>query len=664
MNQVHTLQQNDTLQNGKYQIKAILGQGGFGITYLALHKVLQVEVAIKELYISAQNTYCTRSETDKTVIPHFDEEKFADFRKKFLDEAYTLARFRGVKGIVQVVDTFEENGTVYFVMEFIRGNSVKKMVEDKGTIPEKEAVTYIASILDSLKVVHEKGVLHRDLNPNNIIIDPEGHPVLIDFGIAREFEEDVTITQTTFRTIGYSAPEQAVLRAKRGAFTDLYSIGGTLFFMLTGARPQSIDEIELDGFKSPKDLNPRLSGYINQVVIKAINKKPADRFQSAEEMKEALLTASAAPVPKISHQDDVTLVDEGIEVAEKPKPKTETVRTSPVTEKKAISPDPPGKTEKVKTSQPEPSTLKVEKPKTEKSEAANSPVTAGKRKGKTWIYGVAAVLLITLLIVSWFVYSGITVNNKFKQAMDEGNNLVSQGFYDSALISYQQALIIKPENGEAMNKVYDTKQLIQEEITRSGQFRTAMNMAEKFMSENNFEQAKVQFNNALTTAKKDSVEYVNTRIAECDKMISYLNSPEGRMKTKILGKHTLALQWISWDYFGTINIYEENGVIKAVGEQLSRERQGDYLKVNGTLSLVSELEFRFTGEIVTKIYHINNGNPCTRRGTVTFKSYSGRQYWRMLEMTNPCDGVTDYVDIYFKKIATMPADQVIGKKAS
>lgn len=650
MEQQHTLLKNDTLQSGKYQIKEVLGQGGFGITYLAVHKILQVEVAIKELYISAQSTFCTRSETDKTVIPHFGEDKFADFRKKFLDEAYTLARFRGVKGIVQVVDTFEENGTVYFVMEFIKGKSIKKLVEEQGFIPEKQATAYTCQILEALKFVHLKGVLHRDLNPNNIIIDPDGNPILIDFGIAREFEEDVTITQTTFRTIGYSAPEQAVLRARRGAFTDLYSIGGTLYFMLTGNRPQSIDEIELDGFKAPKDLNPSISEQLNRVVIKAINKKPAERFQSAEELLGELLSLSGKLQPKVSHQDDVTLIDDGMARSDqKPKQPSAPPKQEPVLTKQKKQ-EVPQKDEVINTSKPTTPKPQPEKPKVDKLDAKEQPEQKKPIK-KTLIFAGAAVLLVIIISASYFGYGSYKTNKMYDDAFSTGNKLVEQSLYDSALIYYQKALTIKPSDGMAMNKIYDTKKLIEELKNKKGYFRYDINLAQKYKSENNFEEAKKQFTKALENAGNDSIDWVKAQISECDKMISYMNSPEGKMKLKILGKHTLALQWISWDYFGTIDIWEENGVIKAVGEQKSREHPGDYLKVNGTLNLISELEFRFTGEITTKVYHLYNGNPCVRRGTYTFKSYSGRQYWRMLEMDNPCDGVTDYVDIYFKKVS-------------
>ena len=118
---------------------------------------------------------------------------------------------------------------------------------------------------------------------------------------------------------------------------------------------------------------------------------------------------------------------------------------------------------------------------------------------------------------------------------------------------------------------------------------------------------------------------------------------------KVLGKHMLSLQWISWDYFGTCNITkDDNGVLHCKGEQLSREND-DYLKINGTIEIVDANNLKFTGTIAMKIYHINGGKECLREGTFDFKATNGRKYWRMQQMDNPCDMACDYVDIYFKK---------------
>lgn len=120
------------------------------------------------------------------------------------------------------------------------------------------------------------------------------------------------------------------------------------------------------------------------------------------------------------------------------------------------------------------------------------------------------------------------------------------------------------------------------------------------------------------------------------------------LEKKVVGKHMLSLQWISWDYFGSCNITKEGGRLRCVGQQLSRENEGDYLKIDGYITIVDELNLEFTGTIRTKIYHLNGGEEWLREGTYHFKSTQGRRYWRMQEMDGP-DGVTDYVDIYMKR---------------
>lgn len=120
-----------------------------------------------------------------------------------------------------------------------------------------------------------------------------------------------------------------------------------------------------------------------------------------------------------------------------------------------------------------------------------------------------------------------------------------------------------------------------------------------------------------------------------------------KAKTMLLGKHKVSLQWISWDYFGTATVTNKNGVFYLKGEQ--KERKGsDYLKVDGVITQIDAKEFKFDGTIITQISHINNGEPCTRTGEMTFKITGKRKYWRMQEIDNPCDVAADYVDVYFR----------------
>jgi len=123
---------------------------------------------------------------------------------------------------------------------------------------------------------------------------------------------------------------------------------------------------------------------------------------------------------------------------------------------------------------------------------------------------------------------------------------------------------------------------------------------------------------------------------------------DAKAKAMLLGKHKLSLQWISWDYFGTANVTQKSGVFYLKGEQKSRGEMADYVKVNGAITMIDKTSFTFKGTILTRISHINSGNECKREGEMTFRITGKRKYWRLLEMDNPCDGVADYVDIFFR----------------
>jgi len=134
------------------------------------------------------------------------------------------------------------------------------------------------------------------------------------------------------------------------------------------------------------------------------------------------------------------------------------------------------------------------------------------------------------------------------------------------------------------------------------------------------------------------------------KTILFENEKKEIAKLKILGNHQLTLQWISWDYTGVVKIEKINNLIECSGQQLSKEHLGDFLKINGFVDIINENEFILNGTIITKIHHINNGNECLRKGNFHFRAIGERKYWRMKEQLNPCEPVTDYIDIYFKKI--------------
>jgi serine/threonine protein kinase len=221
---------------GRYQIASVLGQGAFGITYRGRDQQLDRDVAIKE-YLPAM--LATRSD-GVTVLPRSTRtaEDFAWGRARFLDEAKTIARLAHVPGIVRVYDFLEANGTAYFVMELIEGETLAERCRRETKLSQATFESILYPLLDSLEEVHAVGFLHRDIKPENIIIAPNGTPKLIDFGAARAAISDRAQTMTAVFTPAYAAPEQFE-SGKQGPWTDIYGMAATFYACVTGRVPLS-----------------------------------------------------------------------------------------------------------------------------------------------------------------------------------------------------------------------------------------------------------------------------------------------------------------------------------------------------------------------------------------------------------------------------------------
>ena len=235
------LQPNTTLQGGKYRIERVLGQGGFGITYLATQLSLQRQVAVKEFFMkdffSRDEAACTMS------VPTTGGSKIVEqYRKKFIKEARNLARLNH-PNIISVIDVFEENGTVYYVMPYLAGGSLQDYVKVNGTLSEKLAMKYIKQIANALKYMHEEEhICHYDVKPANILLDDKGNAVLIDFGISKNYDAAGQETTTTpvGRSEGYAPIEQYQQNVEEfSPVSDVYALGATLYFLLHGKRPVS-----------------------------------------------------------------------------------------------------------------------------------------------------------------------------------------------------------------------------------------------------------------------------------------------------------------------------------------------------------------------------------------------------------------------------------------
>jgi serine/threonine protein kinase len=290
MNTTHYELPSGTLLHNRYRIESVIGQGGFGITYKAIDESLKRPVCIKELFLSG---HCTRGSANTVHSQGLKELDFTHFCERFVEEAGALARFRH-PGIVQVQDVFRENGTAYNVMEFVEGETLKARTQKSGPITLEIALPLMQGLLDAVEEIHRQGMLHRDIKPDNVMLRPNGQPVLIDFGSARAFNDAKTVSQTAILTPGYAPLEQYSEKARRGPYTDIYSLGATFYFLLTGKAPLSPTDRQLtDEMPAPHHLIPEIPSTLSSAIMLALNVRPEDRFQQVDEFRQSLHTAIA-----------------------------------------------------------------------------------------------------------------------------------------------------------------------------------------------------------------------------------------------------------------------------------------------------------------------------------------------------------------------------------
>jgi serine/threonine protein kinase len=240
------------LQGGKYLVDSLIGAGGFGNTYLAIQVALGRKVAIKEFFMK---DYCDRDEsTSQIIIPTESSRQIVEkYKQKFLKEAQMIASLKN-EHIIQIYDIFEENNTAYYVMEYIDGGSLKDKVEHNGPMSECTSMTYIRQIAEALTYLHKHNILHLDIKPANILVDRGNRAILIDFGISKHYDSEGGQTSTTPAGVskGYAPIEQYQQGSISGftPSTDVYSLGATLYFLLTGETPPEASIIYEDGLPS------------------------------------------------------------------------------------------------------------------------------------------------------------------------------------------------------------------------------------------------------------------------------------------------------------------------------------------------------------------------------------------------------------------------------
>lgn len=239
------------LQGGKYKIVRTLGQGGFGITYLAEQPMLERKVCIKEFFFKE---YCEREEETShvTITTKSNAELVERFRKKFVKEARVISKLHH-DHIIQIHDIFEENATAYYVMDYVEGESLGDMIKRVGFLPEQQALAYIRDVADALAYIHSKSINHLDIKPGNIMLRREDHRILlIDFGVSKQYDQD-TFEGTTTTPVGIShgySPAEQYRKNGVQSFSpqsDVYALAATLYKMLTGLTPPEAIEVQDEG---------------------------------------------------------------------------------------------------------------------------------------------------------------------------------------------------------------------------------------------------------------------------------------------------------------------------------------------------------------------------------------------------------------------------------
>lgn len=287
-----------TILNGKYLVGRVLGEGGFGITYIGFDLNLELPIAIKEFY---PNGYVTREGDVTSMVSVYrgtNMEAISKWKSNFIREARTLAKCSHLSGIVGVKDFFEENGTAYIAMEYLEGMTLKAYVKScGGKVEVNSLLKTLEPVMTSLAKVHESGLIHRDISPDNIMLLENGNMKLLDFGAARDYSAEDEKSLSVLLKPGYAPEEQYRTRGKQGPWSDVYAFAATIYKCITGVTPpESMERMREDDLKKPSELGIAISPQMEEALLKGMAVYAENRYQSMAEFMNALM-AGRQPMP-------------------------------------------------------------------------------------------------------------------------------------------------------------------------------------------------------------------------------------------------------------------------------------------------------------------------------------------------------------------------------
>ena len=274
---------------GHYTIEGVLGQGGFGITYLGIDELHEKKVAIKEFF--PQGIVTRNIEYQDTVTVTFVGEKdnYEKGKERFLKEARTMAKFSKDEGIVKALDFFEINNTAYIVMEYLEGITLKQYLRENQRIAPEDLIELLVPLIESLDEIHSQGMIHRDISPDNIMVLPDGRIKLMDFGAARDYTEFGEKSLSIVLKPGYAPPEQYQTHGIQGPWTDIYALCATMYKCITGENPpDAIERVMDDSLKKISEFGIVIPPQEEAAIIKGMSVSAKDRYQNIKDFCEDL----------------------------------------------------------------------------------------------------------------------------------------------------------------------------------------------------------------------------------------------------------------------------------------------------------------------------------------------------------------------------------------
>lgn len=377
-----------TVLRDRYLIGRVLGEGGFGITYIGCDLQLEIKVAIKE-YFPVDKSYRISS-TSLSVTNYSGSlgQGYEGGKRRFLQEARTMARLDKQPVIVSAKDFFEANNTAYIVMEYVEGTTIKELVSQRGgKIPVDELFRIMEPMFSALTEMHNLGLIHRDISPENLMLE-HGKIRLLDFGCARE-SADGNATMTIALKHGY-APIEQYQHKGQGPWTDVYALSATIYYCLTGKKPpQATDRIMEDELILPRKLGIELTEKQERALLYGMGCRPRHRFRSAEELHAALYNDDAVLPEDALHTVPLT---EQVDVGTTHKPEDEPAKEETQQQDNTVKPE--EEQEKAEEQENKPKRRKAEKQ--PKAEGDKKP---DKKELYSWLAAIAALVVLVVAFV-------------------------------------------------------------------------------------------------------------------------------------------------------------------------------------------------------------------------------------------------------------------------